>query len=327
MALTTAASHVIPKWRSVDTVRKETLDYMLKRKNGLITSLSSPWPKLNKALLDGLEWGGIYVIAGRPGSGKTTVVSQLSNYAHIHNPGLDFVVLNFQFEMTDRIIGVRELTKPMNMTMNQLFSADPTMKLTDDHIRQIQEWHRMKEHQEIFYITEPLTAKEIKAECIKFHNHFKKPMIVTIDHSVLTKRHLDEQSQIDTLYALSTELVSLKKLLPDSLYIVLSQMNRTIEDPKRRENGAVGNFPTASDIFGADALMQNADVTIAISRPDLLGIKYYGPDQIPVKNGMMIFHLIKNRFGEQEMLFFEQDLKYFEIKEGASPILKKLSTK
>lgn len=66
---------------------------------------------------------------------------------------------------------------------------------------------------------------------------------------------------------------------------------------------------------------------ILINRPDLMGITEYGPEKIKVEDGMIVFHLIKNRFGEQCMLFFEQDLKYFEVKEAATPTKNKIQFK
>lgn len=55
------------KWRHVSDIRHETLNYIKKRRIGLIKSVRTPWPKLNNVLMDGLEWGGIYIIGGRPG--------------------------------------------------------------------------------------------------------------------------------------------------------------------------------------------------------------------------------------------------------------------
>lgn len=42
---------------------------------------------------------------------------------------------------------------------------------------------------------------------------------------------------------------------------------------------------------------------------------------------MIVFHLIKNRFGELCMLFFKQDLKYFEVQEGPTPQTNKVHIK
>lgn len=310
------------KWRHVSEIRNETLDYIIKRQQGLIKSLKTPWNKLNISILDGLEWGSVMVIAGRPGSGKTTLCSQITNTAHLENPTQDFAVLNFQFEMTDRSIGARELTGAFNTTMNHLFSTDPSKPLTLTHIEKIKDLYNKKKNDDIYFVTDPITARDIRSEVIKFYNTVKKPIIVTIDHSVLVKKHTDEKDQLEALYALSTELVYLKKKIPDSIYIILSQMNRTIEDPKRKEDGKIGNYPTSNDLFAADALMQNADVVIAINRPDILGIREYGPEQIKVVDGMVVLHLIKNRYGEQSMLFFEEDLKHFRLNEGPKPLMK-----
>lgn len=315
------------KWRHVSNIRHETLNYIKKRRIGLIKSVRTPWPKLNNVLMDGLEWGGIYIIGGRPGTGKTSVASQITGQAHLNNPGQDFAVLNFQFEMGDRIIGARELTKPLNMDMKKIFSAHPTDKLTNNDLQEIEDYHKQKATDQIYYVTDPLTAKDFTKEVLKFHSVVKKPIIVTIDHSVLIKKGVDETSQIEVLYNLSSEMVYLKKKIPDSMYIVLSQMNRTIEDHTRRVNGNVGNYPTSSDLFGADALMQNADAVILMNRPDKMGITEYGPEKIKVEDGMIVFHLIKNRFGDQCMLFFKQDLKYFEVQEGPTPASNKLQIK
>ena len=315
------------KWKHVSEIRAETLEYVKKRKDGLIKSIRTPWSKLNTVLLDGLEWSSITIIGGRPGSSKTSIVSQITNYAHFNNPGQDFAILNFQFEMGDRIIGARELTKPLNMDMKKLFGAHPIDKLSGKDIAEIENFYQKRNNDQIYYITDPLNAKDFTKEVIKFHAFVKKPIIVTIDHSVLVKRGVDEATQLEALYNLSSEMVWLKKKIPDSMYIVLSQMNRNIEDHTRRLNGSIGNYATSSDLFAADALCQNADVVLLINRPDLMGITEYGPEKIKVEDGMVIFHLVKNRFGEQCMLFFKQDLKHFEIQEAASPVKNKIQFK
>ena len=76
------------KWRHISDIRNETLSYIKKRRLGFIKSIRSPWAKLNNVLMDGLEWGGIYIIGGRPGTGKTSVASQITNQALLNNPGL-----------------------------------------------------------------------------------------------------------------------------------------------------------------------------------------------------------------------------------------------
>ena len=47
------------------------------RKEGTITSVKTPWPKLNDATVNGFEWHSMIVVGGRPGAGKTAVKEQI----------------------------------------------------------------------------------------------------------------------------------------------------------------------------------------------------------------------------------------------------------
>jgi hypothetical protein len=76
------------------------------------------------------------------------------------------------------------------------------------------------------------------------------------------------------------------------------------------EPGRIGNYPTANDIFGADAYMQHASLVTCINRPRQSHIAIYGPNKflIPVETdskAMVAWHIIKNRAGVTGMTFFE----------------------
>lgn len=51
------------------------------------------------------------------------------------------------------------------------------------------------------------------------------------------------------------------------MFIVLSQLNRNVDNPERNEDGKYSNYILESDIFGGDALLQHADTVIGINRP------------------------------------------------------------
>ena len=53
-------------WKHISEIRKETLQYILDRKDGKIKSIKTPWANLNEALLDGLEWGGYTLLLQDP---------------------------------------------------------------------------------------------------------------------------------------------------------------------------------------------------------------------------------------------------------------------
>src|SRR3954451_16490169 len=112
------------KWTHISSIRRKALDYMIKRKDGLIESVRTPWKKFNDAGIGGLEWGSITTIAGRPGSGKTLIVNQITRNAFKQNPKQDFAVLDFQFEMKNQSTGVREFSSVIKKSYKDLLSVD-----------------------------------------------------------------------------------------------------------------------------------------------------------------------------------------------------------
>jgi hypothetical protein len=74
-------------------------------------------------------------------------------------------------------------------------------------------------------------------------------VIVTLDHSVLLRK-AKGQSTIDMLNELGEVCTELKKRYPIA-FIILSQLNRDVQNPVRCENGKYGNYIIESDIFGA----------------------------------------------------------------------------
>ena len=86
-----------------------------------------------------------------------------------------------------------------------------------------------------------------------------------------------------------------KKRIP-STFIILSQLNRSIESTERRENSDM-HYPIKADIFGADALYQFSDVVMVTHRPEMLGIRSYGPNRLPTQN-LIYWHYLKVRDGD-----------------------------
>ena len=63
--------------RKYSEILTETAKYVDDRRKGNIKSLLTPWPGLNKAGVNGIEWGSLITIGARPGAGKTLIVSQI----------------------------------------------------------------------------------------------------------------------------------------------------------------------------------------------------------------------------------------------------------
>jgi hypothetical protein len=102
--------------------------------------------------------------------------------------------------------------------------------------------------------------------------------------------------------------MKLKNKIP-VIVIMITQLNRSIDEATRKTPGTVGNYPTSGDIFGGDALMQGSDLVIALSRPSKADIKVYGPYAYQVEDEDVFMHLLKIRNGDdnKNLIFLKMD--------------------
>jgi replicative DNA helicase len=130
------------------------------------------------------------------------------------------------------------------------------------------------------------------------------------------------------LGALGEALTMMKKKYPVA-FVVLSQLNRNIDDPKRAIDGDYGNYVLDSDIYGSDALLQHADVVMGINKPSIRKIRQYGPDRYIISDeDTLVFHFLKSRNGTTRISFFKLDRDTMRIVEISTPACatKKVST-
>jgi replicative DNA helicase len=282
----------------------QAIVYAQKRQTGEIKSIKTPWPKFNEVSMDGLEWNSLTVIAGRPGSGKTLIGSMISREAFKLNPDQDFCVLDFQFEMLARNIALREISGNTGINVRKLSSVG--LKLTDDDLNAAIKYCNENKYKEIYTYERPLTVESMREKIFEFYKLKKKPMLITIDHSLLLKKSASEKDRIETLYNLGNMLAETRRQLP-VCFIVLSQLNREIESTDRLAKNSIGNFVKDSDVFGADALLQFTDILVGINRPAKYGLTTYGPDRIPVDMDTLAVHFLKVRNGEPKLTLFKAD--------------------
>jgi replicative DNA helicase len=308
-------------WKSQKEGLKESLDYLKGRKEGLITSIKTPWVKFNDATTDGIEWNTLTVVAGRPGSGKTLIKDQIIREAFVRNPGETFNVLEFQLEMLARMSAVREYSAILGKSYKYLCSADGI--LADEDLQRCYEYAKKKVNLPIDIVENSVTAEEFKA-IIEEYMEDKKVLgkytktIITLDHSILLKKK-NGQQRLDALADLGEVLTELKRKYP-ILFIILSQLNRNIDNPERNEDGKYGNYVLESDIFGGDSLLQHADTVIGINRPAKQKIRFYGPDRFIIEDEtVLVMHFLKCRNGDTRMSFFKAEFNKMKITESETP--------
>lgn len=282
----------------------QAIEYAEKRRDGDIKSLRTPWTKFNEISMDGLEWNSLTVIAGRPGSGKTLIGSMISREAFKLNPDQDFCVLDFQFEMLSRNIALREISGNIGVNVRRLTSVGS--KVQDDDLNAALKYCEENKHREVYSYERPLTVEKMRDKIYEFYDLKRKPIVITLDHSLLLKKSASEHDRIETLYNLGNMLAETRRQLP-VCFIVLSQLNRDIESTERLKPGSIGNFVKDSDVFGADALLQFTDILIGINRPAKYGLQFYGPEKIPVDFDTLMVHFLKVRNGEPCLTRFKAD--------------------
>jgi replicative DNA helicase len=325
------------KWNSQREGFQDSLKYLQGRMHGHIKSLKTPWPKFNDATTDGIEWNTLTVIGGRPASGKTLIAEQIVRESFPLNPGENFRVLQFQFEMLARTSAIREYSSVIGKSYKYLCSADG--KLSDADLQRCYDYAKEKIKYPIDVVETPCTIEEFK-EIVRDYmlsnasydsegNMIMPKVLITIDHSLLFKKASYEKDKHDMLNNLGEALTLLKRQYSLS-FIVLSQLNRNIDNPERSEEGKYGNYVLESDLFGADALLQHADTVIGINRPAKQKIRFYGPDRYVIEDDrVIVLHFLKCRNGDTRLSFFRAEFEKMKIVEMITPPQqeKRLSTK
>lgn len=306
-----------------DALRKALLK-MKARRSGELKSLKSSWPKFNDAFCDGLEWRTITVVGARPGTGKTLFMEQLISDIIAENKDHKFRVLKFQFEMLDETNGIRKLSLNTASDYNTLMSkGEPVDK--NLYAKCVQYYEQTADTDVIDVVYDACTVDEM---CSTIHYYMEQHRdedgnytnaLVTIDHSALLKVGKGQRDKFEVLYALGEALTYMKKHYPVA-FLVLSQLNRNIDNPDRAKDGDYGNYVLDSDLFGADALLQHADVVLGINKPSIRKIRFYGPERFIVNDeDLLAFHFLKSRNGTTRLSFFKLDRDTMRIIEIETP--------
>jgi len=306
------------EWQSQHIDFNEALKYMKRRQQGIEKSIYTPWPKFNDAGTDGLEWNTLTIIGGRPGSGKTLIKDQIVRESFNLNPNDDYRVLEFNFEMVGRTTAIREFSSLTGKTYKELCSAGSI--LGSNTFNTCYQYAKDKVKCPIDKISKPMTVNQMRDQIDMYMNlHKGQKTIITLDHTILVKRAPYQNNRQDMLFELGEFFTQTKRDYP-CLFIVLSQLNRNIDNPDRAVNGRYGNYILESDIFGSDAMLQHADMLIGINRPAKQKIKFYGPDKyIIADDRTLVFHFLKARNGDVRMSFFKAEFERMQVSEMTTP--------
>lgn len=248
---------------------------------GFITTLAekptytpTPWYDLNQ-LMYGLRDGGMYVIAARPGDGKTIMGVQLALDQAKRRP-----VLFVSLEMKREEIASRALS-----AMGQVFIGSLNRhQLTDTEWRSIatQRTELARLPLVIADSSEVATIPQLKAKVRAVRRRFKRNPLVVVDYlQLLTSRERAESRQVEVAgFSRALKQAAIQWDVP---VVALSQLNRAGAARKGR-----GAEPQLSDLRESGAIEQDADVVFLLHRKPVTG----KPDELKVI-------VAKNRQGQQ----------------------------
>tara|TARA_R110002020_G_scaffold137687_4_gene307109 strand:+ start:2051 stop:2989 length:939 start_codon:yes stop_codon:yes gene_type:complete len=266
------------------------------------------WKRLNKNLLGGLQKGKMYVIAGRPGVGKSAFSNQMIFDVLDNNANKNIIVLYWSFEMPGYQQIMRSASKSVKKEVSELLSVEARLK--DEEFKNYANSVDRFRKYPVYFNSVPRTMEYIKQTNEQVFSKSPKATVVNVfDHSRLIKGS-NEHSELQKLNEISKGCMWLQAKM-DTINILLSQLNRNIEQEHRAKNQYQ---PLLTDLFGGDSIGQDAHVVMILNRPhDLYGITDTYCDENPA--GLLACHMEKNRDGLLGLIPFEADMSTFTINE------------
>ena len=294
-------------FQKIDKAVNQSIAIVKQAKLGQRDVLPTSWKRLNRNLLGGLQKGKLYVIAGRPGVGKSAFSNQLIFDVLDTNKDKKIRVLYWTFEMPGYQQVMRSASKDVKKQMGDLLSVDSPLSDVDfrNYAGKVQKYGKYP----IYFNNIPRSMEFIMNTNEEvFNKHPEDTVINLFDHSRLVRG--TEDTELKRLNTISKGCMWMQSKL-GVVNILLSQLNRNIEQEHRAKNQYQ---PMLTDLFGGDSIGQDAHVVMILNRPfDLYNIvdTYCGENP----RGLLACHVEKNRDGLLGMIGYEADMSTFTIKE------------
>ena len=171
-------------FQHIKVAARQSIAVVKASREGRRPLLFTKWPKLNRQLLGGFQPGKMYVIGGRPGTGKSAFSNQMIfdilDNAKLMN--MKLVVFYWSFEMPGYQQLLRSASKDTKKDMATLYSVE--QQLTENSfqafIKSVSKYMKYP----VYFMNKARTAKQIRLACEKFNaKHPDTYILNVIDHS------------------------------------------------------------------------------------------------------------------------------------------------
>ncbi len=214
------------------------------------------FPSLNR-VLGGLRKGGLYILASRPGVGKSALSLNIAHNAAFHRGA---VVAVFSLEMSKEEVAMRLLASKTLMSFQQLESLDAKDKEAWDIIAQgLGDLYGIP-----IYIDDrsSVNVVEIHARCRQLQLQKQKLDLVVVDYLQLMGT-ATSRSRAENRQQQIAEISRMLKIMARDLEVpvlALSQLSREVDRAGRR--------PRLADLRESGAIEQDADVVMFLHDPN-----------------------------------------------------------
>lgn len=211
------------------------------------------WRYINEFLGGGFAPGKLYIVAGRPGEGKSTWLTNAAYHAALNGRR----VALFSLEMEQLEVAARILAAQTGLNANLL---------TDGILRETEQWEAFHKGIEVVeavsmhvFFTPRLTPESLRARAHRFQAAHGLDMLI-VDYLQLMSGDRRAANRQEEVAAISREM----KILAGELRVPVlaaAQLNRAVEQRAERE-------PQLSDLRESGALENDADLVAFVYRPD-----------------------------------------------------------
>lgn len=264
---------------------------------GKIPGHKTGFPSID-AYTGGMLNGNMFVIAARPGMGKSILGNNIAEFTALHE---DKPAIIFNMEMSAEEIIYRLISS----TTNTKYSDIQFGCQNDDVFNSVGEFGNKIMHKKLYIQDQAyITMSQIRATSRNVKRKHGEIGVIVVDYLQLISPETTNSryNRNDVISEISRGLKNLAKELQCPI-IVLSQLSR--ENEKRQEKR-----PVLSDLRDSGAIEQDADIVAFIHRDD-----YYNQDN---KNGIAEIIIAKNRHGQTgtvKLSWQAQIMKFMEMSE------------
>jgi len=257
------------------------LDYRERLDAGQAVTVSTGYPGLDKLLGGGMLNQGLYILAARPGCGKTTLGLKLAEQA-----AKSGACLFFSLEMSSEQITARRISAESGLSIGQLMTGQ---SLSDDEQAKLANAASVLSTHDFRLNRAPGASVADIAQAAHLTKNLR---LVVVDYLGLVRS--DERLSI---YERVTKNSAALKALARSLNVpvlCLCQLNRAAEQ-------RADKTPSMADLRDSGAIEQDADAIILLHRPAM-----YEPGEVKSWEAQTLTAIVaKNRHGNIGKLDFD----------------------